>query len=236
MSVKSKAFAAAAALALAGGFSAAGTHTANAATKDCGGSCIDLFSRVHGTAADPASIIDAQGDGSGHAGQPVVLASARHTSHGEDFTIDFSGQVSDFIRIGLISHGMTKYKSLMAYELQYSPGGSPTSNCLGVGTAASDLTPVALEPCGRSGQTMWICDPVQTASGTYFTLISGATNRNFADPLVLSVPAAGGRLVTLPLKTSTKAVFLRQQWGSDVGTLKSGQPGTSAPLCGAGAV
>jgi hypothetical protein len=233
MSVTSKVLTAAVALALAGGFGAAATRAATAATKDCGGSCIDLFSRVHGTAANPGLIIDAQGDGPGHAGQPIVLASASHTSHGEDFTIDFSGLVSDFIKVGLISHGMAKFGSLMAFELQYSPAGSPTINCLGVGAAPADLTPAALEPCGRHSQTLWICDPVTTASGTYFTLISGATDRNFADPPALSVPLAGATLVTAPLKTSSPAE--RQQWGSDVGALKSGQAGTSSPLCGAAA-
>jgi hypothetical protein len=224
MSLTSKVLTAAVALALVGGFSAAGTRPAGAATKDCGGSCIDVFSRLQ-----PTQILDAQGGGPGHAGQPVVLASARHASDGEDFTIDFTGQLSDFIRAGLISPGLAKYGSLTTYELQYSPGGSPTRNCLGVGAAPSDSTPVALEPCGRTGGTVWICDPV----GSYFTLISGATDRDFTDPAVLTTLSAGGKLVTQPVTAAKPAVFLRQQWGSDVGVLKSGQPGTASPLCGA---
>jgi hypothetical protein len=226
MSITSKVLTAAVALALVGGFSAAGTRAAGAATKDCGGSCVDVSSRPH-----PAQILDAQGGGAGHAGQSVVLASDSHASDGEDFTIDFAGQVTDFIRAGVISHGLAKYGSLRAYELQYSPGGSPTHNCLGVGAAPADSTPVALEPCGRTGRTVWICAPV----GSYFTLISGATDGNFANPAVLTALSAGGKLVAQPVNAKKPAVFLRQQWGSDVGALKSGQPATASPLCGASA-
>jgi len=224
MSLASKILTAAVALALVGGFSAAGMRTAGAATKDCGGSCVDVFSR-----SQPARILDAQGGGPGHAGQPLILASDSHASNGEDFTVNTADHVSDFIRAGIISRGLAKYGSLTAYELQYSPGGSSTRNCLGVGAASPDQAPVALEPCGRTGRTVWICDP----AGSYFTLISGATDGNFADPAVLTALSAGGKLVTQPLQASGSAAYLRQQWGSDAGALKPGQSAIASQLCGA---
>ncbi len=55
MSIKSKFFAAAAVLTMAGGIGAAGTLIANAATPSCGHRCIDIFSREFGNHRHPAA-------------------------------------------------------------------------------------------------------------------------------------------------------------------------------------
>ena len=159
MSIKSKIVTAAAALTLIAGVGAAGTLTARAATPKCGALCSDFYSRAFGT----ASVLDVLH--AGRAGQAATLARASR-SQGEDFSVDGLGQVRDFFRAGLLPGGLNAlYGGLFAYEIEYTPGGSPSS------------------------------------TGTYYALISAATNRNFNRPYALTALVPGFPLVTAPLAT-----------------------------------
>ena len=211
MSIKSKLTTTATALALIVGVGAAGTLTADAATRQCGPACTNLYSRAFG----PAWVLNVVRHAA-RPGQPTTLAKASRANQGGDFSVDRLGQVRDFFRAGLVSGGLnTLYGRLFAYEIEYAPNGSSSGLCLGVRTAPGARTPVILEPCGVTASTVWIFDPVKTSSGTFSALISAAANRDFRHPFSLSVLVPGFPLVTAPLATNVPAkVLAHQLWSA----------------------
>ena len=214
MSIKTKIVTAAAAFTLIVGVGAAGTLTANAATPKCGPQCSDFYSRAFGT----GSVLDALH--AGRAGQPATLARAGR-SQGEDFSVDGLGQVDDFFRAGLLPGGLNAlYGSQFVYEIEYTPGGSPSDLCLGVGAVPGTGTTVALEPCGKNAKTVWIFDLEPTSTGTYYALISAATSHNFNHPYALTALVPGFPLVTAPLATGG-VVLTHQLWSATQGVLPS---------------
>lgn len=215
MSIKSKLVTAAAALTLIAGVGAAGTLTANAATPKCGGGCSDFYSRAFGS----ASVLDVLHQ-AGKAGQLTTLAQASRANQGEDFSVDGLGELRDFHRAGLVQGGLNAlYGGLFVYEIEYTPGHSPTNLCLGVATAPGSGTPVTLQPCGRTAKTVWIFDPQPAGTGTY-ALISAATSHNFQHPLALTAQRPGFSLAATPLFTNVPAKTLAHQlWSALPGVL-----------------
>jgi hypothetical protein len=223
MSVPGKILRALAALSLAGVLFAAVTPAANAATSDCGISCIDFFSALYGTTANPGFVLDAQGGGAGSIGQPVILARASNDNPGEDFLLVGQGLVSDFYEAGLVAQGLAaRYSGDFAYAIEYAPSGIATGDCVGVGATPANATPVTLQPCELTAQTVWILDHGST-TGADFTLINGATDNSFGDPYALTAgSASGGQLSTFNLYTTVTGTALQsQQWGDVPGVLGS---------------
>jgi hypothetical protein len=211
MSIKSKVFAAAAALTLVGGVGAVGAltaGTADAATPSCGGTCVDFFSQEFGSFASPNFVLDTlrQGD---KAGQPQILFRTSNSDPAEDYTISDEGFVSDFYTAGLVSPAValrygggceagydptatpptctTAYPNLSAYEIEYSPYGVDSGLCVGVGTTAVAGTKVTLQPCGASAKTVWIIDSATADTTAVAPLINGS-DTNFSQPFVLTYP------------------------------------------------
>ena len=88
MSIKSKVFAAAAALTLVGGVGASAALTAgaaSAATPSCGNSCPDVFSHQFGTHHSPNFVVDVLRQGE-KVGQPIILFRTSNYDPAEDFT------------------------------------------------------------------------------------------------------------------------------------------------------
>jgi hypothetical protein len=223
MSVKGKIITALAALSLAGGVSAAATPAANAATSDCGISCIDFFSAAYGTAANPGYVLAAQGGGPGRVGQPVILARASDGNPAEDFMLVGQGLVSDFYEAGMVAAGLaSRYGNDSAYAIEYAPGGVATGECVGVGATPSEATPVTLQPCELTAETVWIPDHGK-AGGSDFTLINGATSNNFSDPYALTAGLTPGeQLFTTSLYTTVTGPLLQsQRWGDIAGAVGS---------------
>src|SRR5579859_6804393 len=105
MSLKSKLLAGAAALTLAGGIGTAGLATAgaaNAATPSCGFSCVDIFSHLFGTHANPGFLLDVYKRGQ-NVGQPIILFRISNSDPALDFTFADQGTVADFLAAGLVS-------------------------------------------------------------------------------------------------------------------------------------
>jgi hypothetical protein len=226
MSIKSKIFAAAATLTLAGGIGAAGTLTAGAATPSCGGHCIDLFSREFGTHKHPAFVLDVFQQ-KAKAGQAVILWAASNADPGEDFTVSAQGTVGDFYSAGLVSAALDlHYSKFEAYEFEYAPNGTESGYCAGVGSTAVNGSKVALEPCGTSSKTIWVVDSYDTIKGFYVPLINGS-DTNFSHPYVLNYPGGAypasqprPQLTTWTLsKYSNGTVFDNQMWSADFGVL-----------------
>jgi hypothetical protein len=227
MSMKSKFFAAATTLALAGGFGMAGTLTANAATPPCGHRCIDVFSREFGNHHQPGFVLDVFRQ-TARVGQPVILWRTSNSDAGEDFSISAQGTVSDFFKAGLVSASLNlHYHALRAFEVEYTPSGVGTNLCVGVGSTPTNGTRVALEPCGVSAKTIWIADSFDTITGFYVPLINGA-DTNFSHPFVLNYPGSAfptdnprPQLTTWTLSKFTNGtVFDNQMWGANFGVLR----------------
>jgi hypothetical protein len=215
MSIKSSIVTAVTALTLVTGAGAAGTLAANAATPKCGQLCSDFYSRAFGT----GSVLDVL-DQAGQAGRLTILSRASRASQGEDFSVDGLGRVHDFSAAGIVPSGLNAlYGGLFAYEIEYTPGASPTGLCLGVAATPGAGTPVTLQRCGMNARTIWIFDPEQTSSGTYYALISAATNRSFQHPFSLTALAPGFPLLTAQLVSAPGSLLSHQLWSAEAGVL-----------------
>ncbi len=214
MSIKSKVFAAAAALTLVGGVGAASAltaGTASAATPSCGWSCVNIFSHNYGTHHHPGFVLDVLRQGM-KINQPVILFRTSNSDPAEDFTVAYQGQVSAFNTAGLMTNAMAihygggcefwnthAYPAVcakyfpddFAFEIEYSPYGMNSGLCVGVPSTAVQDTFVSLQPCGVSAKTVWVVDIANSTghsfTDTYVPLINGS-NTNFSHPYVLTYP------------------------------------------------
>jgi len=188
-----------------------------AATPSCGAGCAAFYDALYGTSSNPTFVL-ADVLQAANTGQPLTLARAGDTNPGEDFVLSNDGTVSEFIAIGIIASGMSPYDSLEAFEIQYSPYGAPTGECVGVGATPADGTGVVLEPCGENAHTLWIFDSQLT--GPDLPLISGATDSSFSDPFVMSAFGPGFPLFTSTMDTSSGGtVSANQLWDVASGVL-----------------
>ncbi len=236
MSIKSKVFAAATTLTLAGGLATAGAMTAgtaNAATPSCGKDCIDLFVQTFSTHRHPQFVLDVykQGD---KVGQPIILFRTSNSDPAEDFTVSAQGTVHDFFLAGLVSAavnlhyggGAAGFRNDEAYEIEYAPYGADTGLCMGTAVTAGSRTPVSLQPCGVSSKTVWIVDSADAITGFYVPLINGS-DTNFSHPYVLTYPqdsyptdSPRPQLYTDFLQSFSNGTILdRQMWSADFGVL-----------------
>jgi hypothetical protein len=244
MSIKSKAFAAAAALTLVGGVGAAGALSAgaaNAATPSCGHFCIDLFSREFGRHNTPNFVQDVWRQGA-RTGQPIILYRTSDTDPAEDFTLSFQGFTSDFFAAGMVSPAVALHYGCTvgpfttcaagvddpAFEAEYAPYGVDSGLCVGVPTTAAQGTKVALEPCGASSKTVWIVDIADspaTLFHDYVPLINGS-DTNFSHPFVLTYPKNGFPTDSpRPQLTTTNLTGFSQGFppGPELGTVDDNQ-------------
>ena len=233
MSIKSKVFAAVAALTIAGGVSAAGALTATAATPSCGYSCVELFSHNFGTHHHPNFVLDVQQQAQ-KVGQPLILFRVSNSDPAEDWTISYQGQVSDFYAANMVSAavelhyggaifpsqpgGNPAFPDDYAFEIQYSPYGVLSGLCAGVAGVASAGSKVSLQSCGISASTVWIIDQADASSLTpvvneYVPLING-TDTNFSHPFVLTYPGSG-----YPTDTPRPQLFTSNLTGFSNGSL-----------------
>jgi hypothetical protein len=203
MSIKKKVFAVAATMTMVGGVSVVGLLPAVAQTPSCDGNCITVFGDEYG----PQFVLDVLRQGE-KAGQPIIQFRNSNTDPAEDFVYNEQGPVSDFFAAGLVSSALdlhyggagceagfdpgppatcaTPYPDYNAFELEYAPYGVDSGLCMGVGSTAGNGTPVALEPCGVSGKTVWVED-LADDDGPTIPLINGS-DTNFSHPYVLHYP------------------------------------------------
>jgi hypothetical protein len=202
MSIKRRILAVAATMTLVGGVSAVGLLPAVADTPSCNGSdCATAYDLEFG----PSFVYDVLRQGE-KAGQPVILFRASNTDPAEDFVYPENDLVSDLYAAGLVSKALdlhyggagcevydpksatctTPYPDYYAYEAEYAPYGVDSGLCVGVAATAANGTPVALEPCGVSGKTLWVND-CGDFDGDYCAQINGS-DTNFSHPYVLHYP------------------------------------------------
>ena len=249
MSIKSKALAGAATLALVGGVGTTGALSAAAATPASGNSCIDVFSREFGHHSTPNYVVDVLRQGA-RVGQPIILFRTSNSDPAEDFTVSFQGSTSDFYAAGLVSpqvalhYGCTVGPFITcangvddpAFESEYAPYGVDSGLCVGVASTATQNEGVSLQPCGVSSKTVWIVDTndsPETLNSNYVPLINGS-DTNFSHPFVLTYPKNGfptdrprPQLLTQNLTgfstgfgSPIGSVQDNQLWGADFGILR----------------
>lgn len=192
MSLKNKVLAAAAVMTMMGGFGAAGTLSANAATPECGDSCIQIYNTKFGTSAQP-NLVETVYHGVARAGQPTAMYPVSKSNPAGDIVGHRAGTVSDFYKDGLVSAEVNDhYGKLHAVEVEYAPHGQRTGLCAGLSHTAYQGEGLTLQKCGVSAKTVWIIDTGDspaTAPEQHFPLVSGST-KNFAHPYAMTFARA----------------------------------------------
>jgi hypothetical protein len=201
-----------AAAAVAGGGMWLAVPAASAASPECGPACITLVNLKFGSAD-----VMAVSGGTEAAGQAVILSAAAPSTT-EDWTESFEGVVSDFVAAGIINPTLGEhYGSDAAFEFEYAPGGIGSGLCLGIGSGPSQSTPVTLQPCGVSANTLWIEDTAD-ANGLGAIFISGSGSK-YPAPYVLTANTVGGNFTTQALRTNPGADARAQRWVGIFGVL-----------------
>ncbi|GGN60729.1 hypothetical protein GCM10011579_026120 [Streptomyces albiflavescens] len=185
MSVKNKVLAAAATVTMVAGLGAAGTLSANAATPECGDSCIKIYSAKFGTAEQP-NLVETVYKGVARVGQPTAMYPVSTSDPAGDIVGHRLSPVSDFYKDGLVSAEVNEhYGDQSAVEVEYAPHGVRTGLCAGLAHTAYQGEGLTLQKCGVSANTVWIID-IPDASQGHFPLVSGSTT-DFAHPYAMTV-------------------------------------------------
>lgn len=194
MPVKRAIVAAAATLAVAVGTTMAAALPANAETPSCGSSCVELYGGLPATTLNnPSFLIDSYKQGQA-TGTPIVQFRINNADPAEDFTVSDQALVSAFYAKNLVSAAVDQaYGDDAAYEVEFSPFGAPTGQCVGVAATATAGEHVTLQPCGVSSKTLWIADSSASITDSFVPLINGSTS-DTSDPFVLTYPAGGNPL------------------------------------------
>lgn len=208
--------------------SAAATGVASAATAECAGDCISVFSSELGTYAQP-NFVEAVLDGGGaNIGQPVGLKKANRFDPSQDIK-PVLGTVSYFYGIGLVSaEANSHYGSLDAVQQKYAPYGVATQPelCVGLARVAYQTEGLTLQPCSAA-TTVWIINARPLTPEGYFPIINASTT-DFKRPFAMHLPrnkVASGRPLQmqvrrLQFRTGEKTLPARQLWGALPGELK----------------
>lgn len=228
MSIKNKVLAAAAMLTVVGGISSVGTLSASAATPACGSRCGSVFSRELGTYAQPNVVEDVL-QGVASVGQPVILKQASASDPSEDI-IPHRGLVSAFYAAGMVSGNVNDhYRTLIAVQQEYAPGGVGTGLCVGVASDAYQNEGLTLQPCSVPARTVWIIDmPDSPATAPQYFPIVNASTTDFRRPFAMDLPqdevASAQQTLQIHLRhlqflTDEKTLPDSQLWGFLPGVL-----------------
>jgi len=227
-SSKRKVLAAVAALAIAGGVSAVATGTASAATAECDGACISVFSSELGTYDQPNFVEAILGGGEAQVGQPVGLKQANKFDPTQDIMPDApvpDATVSDFYAVGMVSAEANRhYGSLPAVQQEYAPFRIPTGLCVGLARVAENEG-LTLQPC-NDDTTVWVVHGGLITPAGYFPIVNAATT-DFRRPFSMHLPrneVASGKPLQMQARrlqflSGEKALRARQLWGAWLGEL-----------------
>jgi hypothetical protein len=196
MPVKRAIVAVAATLAVAVGATMAAALPATAETPSCGSGCVELYGGLPATTLNnPSFLIDSYKQGQA-TGTPIVQFRISNVDPSEDFTVSDQALVSAFYAQNLVSAAVDQaYGDDAAYEVEFSPFGAPTGQCVGVAATATAGEHVTLQPCGVSSRTLWIADSSASITDSFVPLINGSTS-DTSDPFVLTYPAGASPLDT----------------------------------------
>jgi len=223
LSIRRKVLTAVATLTCVAGLSAVVSGTASAATPQCGGACISVFSSVLGTPTQPNFVEAILDGGAASVGQPVGLKRASRFDPSLDIK-PIAGTVSEFYAMGLASAAAnSQYGPLDAVQQEYAPYGNETGLCVGLARVAQNEG-LTLQPCS-SPTTVWIPYQALASDEGYFPIINAATT-DFHRPFAMHLPcnkvvSAEIRMQARRLRflTDDKTLPARQLWGAVLGVL-----------------
>jgi hypothetical protein len=229
LSIKRKVLAAVATLTIVCGVSVAATGAASAATPQCGGACISVFSSELGS-YDQLNFVEAVlGDGGARVGQPVGLKRANKFDPTLDIIPDapvMDAKVSDFYAVGMVSAEANRhYGHLPAVQQRYAPFGMETDLCVGLASVTQNEG-LTLQPCSVPGTTVWVVQEELAIPPGYFPIVNAATT-DFRRPFSMHLPrneVASGKPLQMQARhlqflTGEKTLRARQLWGAWPGEL-----------------
>jgi len=232
---------------LVGGVGVAGVltaTTASAETPSAGPAAIDLFNfGVGSTWTNPSYLLDSYKQEQA-TGSPVILFATSNTDPAQDWVAQSPEPVYNFLQAGLVSETLALHYGCVegadfnqcsgsggvgvndyAFEIEYSPFGAPTGECMGVAATATAGEHVTLQPCGVSGKTLWVWDTPcfsttesgilgdycatfhhgrasgllnawQTFWETFQVPLINGSDTNFSQPFVLTYPSGASPIQT----------------------------------------
>jgi hypothetical protein len=229
--IKGKVLAAVATLTIVCGVSAAATGAASAASPQCGGNCISVFSSELGS-YDQLNFVEAVlGDGGARIGQPVGLKRANKFDPTQDIKPDGPipmkvAKVSDFYAAGMVSAEANRhYGHLDAVQQRYAPFGMDTDLCVGLARVTQNEG-LTLQPCTVPGTTVWVVQTDLATPAGYFPIVNAATT-DFRRPFSMHLPrneVASGKPLQMQARhlqflTDDGTLRARQLWGAWPGEL-----------------
>ena len=224
MAIKSKVLAAATVLTLVGGLSATGTVAASAATPQCGGGCVEVYSAKYATATS-LGWVETVFLGIPVRGVPTEVRPASGSNPAEDLIVPTGRPVlvSTFYAEGMVSAAVNAhYSGEPAVQIEYAPHGKPTGLCTAVAVTAYQDEGLSLQPCSTPGTTVWILD-LADSSGPYFPIVNGSDTA-FAHPFAMTILGNPAHRLFTPiimqhLIGNPGSVPANQLWGAAHGTV-----------------
>jgi hypothetical protein len=225
MSIKSKVLTAAGVLTLACGVSGIGTVAASAATPQCGGGCIEVYSAKYATTTS-LGWVETVLLGIPLRGVPTEVRPASGSNPAEDLIVPAGKTlpVSTFYAEGMVSAAVNAhYMNEPAVQIEYAPYGKPTGLCTAVAVTAYQDEPLSLQPCSTPGVTVWIID-VNDSPATYppyFPIVNGS-DTDFVHPFAMTILGNPAHQLFTPiimqhLTGNPTSVPANQLWGSASG-------------------
>jgi hypothetical protein len=193
MSIQSKVLAAAGVLTLACGLSGIGTLSASAATPQCGGGCIEVYSAKYATATS-LGWVETVFLGIPLQGVPTEVRPASGSNPAEDLIVPTGKPVTvdTFYAEGMVSAAVdAHYGGDPAVQIEYAPYGKPTGLCTAVAVTAFQDEGLSLQPCSAPGTTVWIIDigdSLATAMQvpSHFPIVNGS-DTDFVHPFAMTI-------------------------------------------------
>jgi hypothetical protein len=193
MSIKSKVLAAAGVLTLAGGLSGVGTLSASAATPQCGGGCVEVYSAKYATATS-LGWVETVFLGIPVQGVPTEVRPASGSNPAEDLIVPTGKPVpvSTFYAEGMVSAAVNAHYGMEdAVQIEYAPYGKPTGLCTAVAVTAYQDEALSLQPCNAPGTTVWIIDGHDSPATaqqvpSHFPIVNGS-DTDFVHPFAMTI-------------------------------------------------
>jgi hypothetical protein len=225
MSIRRKALAVGAVLALAGGLSTVGTVTASAATPQCSAvspNCVEVYSMKFAT-PDSLGFVETVLLGIPVRGVPTTVTKASSANPAQDLIIPKGGTVSQFYAQGLVSAAVNEhFGSQRAVQLEYEPYGKPTGLCTALAATAYQNEGLSLQPCTTPGTTVWILDFADSPAAPAFYPIVNGSDTDFVHPFAMTILGNPARQLVTPiimqhLTGNPGSVPANQLWGAHFG-------------------